>query len=174
MVLYRFAKRAENDPELPELFSHSRPDRDAVEDRIDGDTGEEFLLGERDAQLLVGAEELGIDFVQALERLDALRRRVVNQRLVVDSGVFDVAPVRLFHREPAAVGLQPPFQHELGFVLLRRDQADYAFIEARWDGIRLDIRYESVCVLTVDQRLDSRAHFNSLAFLYFSRRFNLK
>ena len=167
MILNGFAERAEDDSELAQLLFHGRSDRDAVENGVDGDAGQHFLLVQGDAELLVSLEQLGIDFVEALERLDALWRGVVDERVVVDCRIPDVAPVRLFHGEPAPVGLEAPFQHELGLVLFRRDGADYVFIEPGWDGVRLDIGDEPVRVLPVDQCLDSRAHSNSLAFLHF-------
>ena len=60
------------------------PDRDRVEDRVDRHAGEDLLLGERDAELLVGLEQLRVDLVEAAERLLGLGRGVVDDGLVVD------------------------------------------------------------------------------------------
>jgi hypothetical protein len=152
---------------LGELFLHRGTDRNAVENRVDGDTGKELLLGQRDAELFVGPQQLRIDVIEALERLDALRRRIVDEGVIVDGGIFDVPPVRLFHREPAMVALEPPIQHELGFFFLLGDEADDVLVEPGRDGIRLHVRDEPVCILAVYQRLNCRAHPNSLAFRYF-------
>ncbi len=43
----------------------SRPDRDRVEDGVDGDTGEELLLVQRDPQLVVRLLDLGVELVEA-------------------------------------------------------------------------------------------------------------
>jgi hypothetical protein len=51
-------------PTFGELFLVRGADRDRVEDRVDGHAGEALLLGERDAELLVGLEELRVDFVE--------------------------------------------------------------------------------------------------------------
>ena len=83
-----------------------------------------------------------------------------------DGRVLDVAPMGLFHRQPAAVRFEAPLEHELGLVLFRRDRADNVLVEARRHGVRLDIRDEPVGVFAVDQRLNSRTHSNSLAFPY--------
>ena len=69
--------------------------RDAVEDRIDGHACQHLLLRQRDTELLVGAEQLGVDLVQALGTvLVRLRRRVVNDALVVDLRIVDHRPPR--------------------------------------------------------------------------------
>ena len=110
---------------------------------------------------------VGIYFVEALERLDALRRGVVDEGVVVDGWVADVAPVRLLHGEPAAISLESPLEHEFRLVLLRRNRADYLLVEPGWNGVRLDVGDEPVRIFAIDQRLNSRAHSNSLAFPYF-------
>ena len=79
-------------PYLRELLLHRGADRDAVENRVDRHSGELLLLGQRDPELVVGPQKLGIDLIEALERLDALRGRVVDDVLVVDGLVVDVAP----------------------------------------------------------------------------------
>ena len=53
------------------LRLEGRRDRDAVEDRIDGDAGEQLALAQRDAELLVGLEQLRVDLVEALRRVVA-------------------------------------------------------------------------------------------------------
>lgn len=77
MLAHGLGDRTEDDAGLPELFLEGRPDRDAVEDRIDRDLArglalgaldarKDHLLAQRDAQTLIGGEQLGIDFVEAL------------------------------------------------------------------------------------------------------------
>ena len=103
-----------------------------VEDRVDGDAGELRALAQRNAELLVGLEELRVDVVERLRPvLPRLGRRVVDDRLVVDRRVVDVLPGRLLHREPVAVGLQAPLEQPLRLVLLGGDQPDDVFVQAR-------------------------------------------
>ena len=66
-LLHRLRERAEDDPVLLELLLEGGGDRDAVEDGVDRDAREPLLLVERDAELLVGASQLGVDLVEALE-----------------------------------------------------------------------------------------------------------
>jgi hypothetical protein len=77
MLADRLGDRAEDDALLLELALEGGGDRDAVEDRIDRDPGQHLLLLERDAELLVGAQELRVDLVQALGTFAGLGRGVV-------------------------------------------------------------------------------------------------
>ena len=92
MVLHRLRERHEDDAQLAELLPEGRRHRHAVEHGVDGDAGEQLLLVERDAELVEGRAHLGIDFVEAVQRLLLLRRRVVDDVLVVDRVVLDVLP----------------------------------------------------------------------------------
>ncbi len=67
MVLHRFRERAEDDAELGQLVPKRRGDRDAVEDGIHGDARQHHLLDERNAELLEGLPDFGIDLVHARE-----------------------------------------------------------------------------------------------------------
>src|SRR5690606_22942259 len=107
-------------------------DRDRVEDRIDRDPaavcrrgvrtlhpGKDHLLPERDAELLVGAQQLGIDLVKGFRTvLEALRTGVVILVLEVDLRVVEHRPVRLLEPDPAARGVEPPLGHPPGFLVL--------------------------------------------------------
>ncbi len=104
---HRLGERAEDDAHLGQFLLEGRGHRDAVEDRVDRDAGEHFLLLERNAQLLVGAEQLRVHFVEALRAVViGLRRGVVDDGLVVDRRVVDVGPVGA--RSSSASGDMPP------------------------------------------------------------------
>src|SRR5262245_60096074 len=60
-----FRERTEINPELLELFAESRRHRHAVEDRIDCNARQELALLQRNAELLVSAQKLRIDFGQS-------------------------------------------------------------------------------------------------------------
>ena len=67
----RLADREEDHAGLLQLLAEGGGDRDAVEHRVDRDlaraldAGEHLLLLDRDAELLVDAQDLGIDLVEA-------------------------------------------------------------------------------------------------------------
>ncbi len=159
MLAHGLAEGAEDDPLLRELGLVGGADRNRVEDGVHRDPGQDLLLRQRDAELLVGLEQLGIHLVEAAQRLGGPRCRVVADGLVVHRRVADVGPgVGLAHLEPATVGLEPPLQQPLRLALFRGDQADDVLAQARRRDIGLDVGDPAVLVLLVDQRLDLRAH----------------
>ena len=96
----RLGDRAEDDAGLLQLLLEGGDDRDRIEHRVDGDpraldAGQHLALAERNAELLVGREQLGIDLVEALRALAALRRGVVVDVLEVDLRIVDLGPGRL-------------------------------------------------------------------------------
>src|SRR5713101_1225919 len=156
MVLHRLGERAEDDACLGQLLLEGGGHRDAVEDGVHRDAGEHLLLLQRNAELAEGLEQLGIDLLEALRpRPLRLGRRVVDDVLVVDGRVADVLPARLLHAEPVVERLEAPLEHELGLVLLRRDEADDVFVQPARDGVRLDVGDEPVLVLPGGQVLES-------------------
>jgi len=147
MVLHRVGEGAEDHALLGELLLERRGDRDAVEDRVDRHTRQPLLLVEGDPELLEGTPHLGIDFVQARERLLRLRRSVVDDVLVVDRGMTDVRPGRLtrllLELLPMTKRPQAPVEHELRFVLLGGDQPDDVLGQPARSDVGLDVRDES-------------------------------
>jgi len=154
MVVHRLGERHENDPQAGELVAESRRDRDAVEHRVDGDAGEDLLLVDRDAELVECGAHFRIDFVEAVQHLLLLRRRVVNDVLVVDRVVLDVLPGRLFHREPEAIRLQAPLEQPLRLVLLLRDQPHDVFAETFGNRLAFDVGDEPVLVFAIGELFD--------------------
>jgi hypothetical protein len=112
------------------------------------------------------AQELGIDFVEALRPvLLRLRRRVVDDVLEVDRGMVHARPRGLAHREPVPIGGEAPFEHERRLVLLRRDLADHVLGEAVRNRVGLDVGDEAVLILAGDEVVElrcRRAHVGSL------------
>ena len=146
MLAHGLGERTEDDSDAREPLPERRRDRDAVEDRVNRDPREHLLLVDRDAELVEGRLHLGIHFVQAVQRLLLLRRRVIDDVLVVDRLVLDVLPGGLLHREPQAVSLQPPLQQPVRLLLLFRDQPDDALVETLGDRLRLDVGVKAVLV----------------------------
>ncbi len=148
VVLDRFRDRAEDDAELAELLLEGGGDRDAVEHVVHRDAGQHLLLPDRDAELLVGAQQLGIDLFQALRPVViGLGRRIVADRLVVDRRVLDPRPARLLHRAPALERLEPPRGQPLGLALLGRDEAHDLVVQTHGCDVGLDLGDEAVLVL---------------------------
>ena len=57
-----------------------------------------------------------------------------------------LGPFRLFHLQPLAIGLEPPLEHPVRFVLLLRDEADDVLVQALGGLVHLDIGLEAVFV----------------------------
>ena len=104
MVFDGIGERAEDDTGIGELFAKRRGDRHAVEYRIDRNARQCRSLVERDAELVVGFEQLGIDFFQALRSVIvvSLRRRIIRNTLIVDRFDVQFRPVRFAHRQPVS------------------------------------------------------------------------
>src|SRR5262249_38618177 len=64
-----------------------------------------------------------------------------------DRAVFDARPLGLAHGQPAAIGIEPPREHPLGLVLLRRNETDDVFGQALGSLLGFDQRLESILVL---------------------------
>ncbi len=161
MLLHRIRERAEDDAELRQLLLERRRHRDAVEDGVHGDAREQLLLLERNAELLEGAADLRIDLVEALQGRPLPRRGVVDDVLVVDRTVLDVAPGRLFHGLPHAERLEPPLEQPRGLLFLLRDEVDDVLVESARGRVLLDVGDEAVPVLARRELLDGlsgRAH----------------
>ena len=160
MILHRLRERAEEDALLLELRLEGGGDGDAVEDGVDRHAGEALLLEQRDAELFVGAQQLRIDLVEARQLRARLRRRVVDDLLVVDLRVVDHRPARLGfmrgHLEKARERLEPPCEQPLGLVLLARDQADDALVQARRHRFGFDVGDEAVLILALGELLEGR------------------
>ena len=158
MLLHRLGERTEDHAHFRQLVLEGGGDRDAVEHRVHRDAGQHLLLGQRNAQLLVGAQNLRIELVQALQLRLLLGRRVVGDVLIVDRRIVDVRPLRLafllLKRRPVAKGLQPPLQHELGLVLLGRDQANDVFVQTLGDALFFNVGDEAPLVFALRQIIE--------------------
>src|SRR5208283_4627011 len=137
MLSHGLRDRTEDDTGSGEFFLEGRRDRDAVEYRVEGDLAglharENFLFTQRNPELFISAQQLGIDLLERGGPRRRLRRGVVIEALVVDRRMLDPRPARLIHREPTAIGAQPPFGQPVRLVLLGRNEADDLFREPFW------------------------------------------
>ena len=167
MLARRLRDRAEDHPGVGQVLAEGCRHRDTVEHRIHGDTRQRLLLLQRDAEFLVGAQQLRIHLVEALEDRFLFRRREIRDRLEVDLRMMHRRPFRRRHTQPVPKRLQAVFEHPLGFLFTLRDEADDIFVEARRDDVGLDVGHEAVLVAAFDQCVYlfcCRAHglFNSL------------
>ena len=123
--------------------------RDAVEHRVDRDlaraldAGEHLLLLDRDAELFVDAQDLGIDLVEAAELRLRLGLGIIIGVLEIDLRDVELGPAHLLHGQPGAIGLEPPFEHPFGLVLLGRDEADRVLVQALGRELLLDVGGEA-------------------------------
>jgi len=67
MVLDRIRERAEDHARFAQLCLERGSHGDAVKHRVHGHAGQQLLLVQRNAQLGIGAEDLRINFIQALQ-----------------------------------------------------------------------------------------------------------
>ena len=84
VVLHRFGERAEDDADFGQLLLERRRHRHAVEHRVDRDAREQLLLLEGNPELVEGLPDFRVDLVEALQARLLLRRRVIDDVLVVD------------------------------------------------------------------------------------------
>lgn len=154
VLLDGLAHGAKDDAGLGEVSAKGGGDGDRVEDGVHRDVGEALLLVERDAELVEGAQELGVHLVEALLLLLLLGLAVVRERLVVDGRVRVVRPRGLFHAEPAPEGAQAELEHPLGLVLLGADGAHDVLVQARGERVGLNHRLEAVLVGAVEHLLE--------------------
>ena len=145
VVLDGMGERAEDHADRRELLPEGGADRDRVEHGVDRDAGEPRSLVQRDVQLLVGFEQLGIDLGEILRAVGKrLRRRVVGQRLEVDRFDPQLRPVGMRHRHPLLQGGEPALEQELRLALAPGYLADRGLVEARRQRVRIDLRHEAV------------------------------
>src|SRR5262245_56850093 len=169
VLLQGFRDRHEQHTGLGELRLEGGRDRDRIEHGVDRNLAvavaldhfrviavravgilhafERCDLAQRDAELLVGLEDLGVDFVERLRALLLLGGRVVIDVLIVDRTVLHARPLGLAHGQPAVIGVEPPREHPLGLVLLRRDETDDVLGQAFGGLLGFDQRLEPVLVL---------------------------
>src|SRR5215475_6873710 len=156
MLTDRLRDRHEDHAGLFQFFLEGRRHRNGVEHRVDGNTrartiaalypGQDLLFAQRNSQLFVSAENLGVDLVERFQRR-LLRRRVIVDVLIIDFRIVHACPGRLAHRQPAAIGFQPPGQHPLRLVFLARDESDRVFRQALWGLFGFDLGLEPILVL---------------------------
>ena len=117
-----------------------------------GDAGQHLLLVQRDAQLLVGLQQLGVHLVQALGTVGpGFGRGIIGDGLVVYAVVPDVGPVGFGHVQPQAVGLQAPFRQPLRLALHGGDMAYDLLAQARRQRLGIDVGDEAVLVFLLDE-----------------------
>ena len=124
------------------------------------DAGEDFLLAQRNAELLVGLEDFRIDFVERRQRI-LLRRRIVIGVLIIDLRIIDACPSRLAHGEPALKGFEPPGQHPFRLILFGRNETDGIFRQALRGLLGFDIGDEPVFILV---NVDTADLFDGLLY----------
>ena len=183
MLLQRFRDWAEDHADLGKLCLEGRSDRHRIEHRIDGDAsplhaGENLAFAQRNAKLLVGAQQGRIDLVQRLRPRHRFRCRVVIEVLEVDLGIVHAGPGGLLHGQPPTIGLEPPLGHPLRLGLLGRDEAHDILVQALGGLVGLDVGDESVLVgidvdgfHPIDGLLDGRHCFSPHPTGFKDRRF---
>src|SRR5215213_4161965 len=143
---------AKDHPGTRKLFLEGGDDGHRIEHRIDSDpgafdAGQHFALAQRNTEFLIGAQQLGIDLIEALRRRMALWRGIVIEILEIDFRVGDARPLGLGHGEPVPIGFKAPCEHPFGLALLARNEDDDLLGEALGGLFGFDIGREAVFVL---------------------------
>ena len=146
VVVDGFADAAEDDAMLGELLLEAGEDRDGVENGVDGHVGQHLLLLQRDAELFVGRQDFGVNFVQAVQLGLLLGGRVVAERLQVHGRVMHVGPLRLLQGQKVAVRLEAELEHPLRLLLFGAEGAHDVFAEARLKLVDFDVGGEAPLV----------------------------
>ena len=135
IFLDRLGDGAENHSRLLQLLAECGGHANAVKHRIHRhfarafDPGQHFLFGQRNAELVINAFDLGIELVERGQFRLRLGRRIIIGVLIIDRRVADFGPIRLFHGLPQAERFEPPFEHPFRLFLLGRDKPHGVFIE---------------------------------------------
>mmetsp|Transcript_20081 Transcript_20081/g.52246 ORF Transcript_20081/g.52246 Transcript_20081/m.52246 type:complete len:278 (-) Transcript_20081:1701-2534(-) len=139
---------------LRQVLPEGGGDGHRVKHGIHSHVGHALLLVQWDAQLLKGAQQLGVHLIKALLFLLDLWLRVVGDALVVKRGVGVVAPPWLLHCQPLTEGLQAELQHPVRLVLLGTDGTHHILIQAFGEGLALNEGLEAKLVGAVNELLD--------------------
>ena len=144
---HRLADGAEDDAFLLKFVAESRLDAHRVHHCIDGCSCQRHAFLQRDAQLVEGFHQLGVDVARTLFLLLLRGVSIVADGLIVYRRHLEVPPSGLFEREPVAVGIQAELEEPLRLSLLLGDESDDVLRESLLDDFRLYIGGEAVLVL---------------------------
>ena len=104
--MHGFRQRAENNASFFELVLKGGDHRYTVEYRIDRDACQHLLFQQRNAELVIGLQQLGVHLIQRLGPiLGFLGCAVVTDFLVVNRRDVEMRPVRRIHGEPMSISL---------------------------------------------------------------------
>jgi len=107
------------------------PTETESENRVDGHTSERLLLVEENAELAYVASNSGSTSSERLERLDALRRRVVAARLIVDLWYLTFRPNEVDIVSQREYALRRPLEEPIRLTLLFRNEGYDVFAQPR-------------------------------------------
>ena len=148
MIADRFGDRAEDHARFAELLLERRRDRHGIEHRVDRHAGQELLLVQRNAELLVGLQQLRIDFVEARWASPSSSAPRSNRRS--DNRSWDNArapsSALSISRQRRKAASRHSSIHS-GSSFLGRDEAHDVFVEALGARLHLDVGDEAVFVL---------------------------
>ena len=156
----RFGNRTEDHASFFQLRTEGGGDGYAIENRIHRNpttrhpailaafhAREQFLLGNRDTQLFIDAQDFGIDLVQTAQLGLRLGRSVIIGILIIDRINVELGPIGHLHRQPMAIGLQPPFEHPFGLILLGGDETNGVFAQPLGRELRVDVARPAMLII---------------------------
>ena len=133
VVLHCVAYRAEYDALLGQLLLEGGLHRHRVHYGVDRRSAQRQPLFQRNAQLVEGLHQFGVNLL--LLRLGLLGQRVgiVRYGLVVNLRQMHVSPRGLLHREPVAESLQAEVEHPFRLALLGRNEPHDVLVQSSVD-----------------------------------------
>src|SRR5204863_1562454 len=95
-----------------------------------------------------------------------LWRGIITDLLIIDGWIMYLRPGRFLHGEPVTIGFQPPFEEEVRFIFLLRNEADDVLAQPGRSGVGLQVSVEAVLVFLLYEALNC---FSCRAHISFSR-----
>ena len=145
-MLHGLAKGAEDDAFFGQCILKRRLHRHAVHHRINRHSAQLRPLMQWNTQFVEGLHQFRINLIHTFRSLFLLRRRIVNDVLIVDGRNPEMRPCRHLKRLPVAERFQAERQQPIRLVLLCRNQANGCFIQSAMNDICINISHETVFV----------------------------
>ena len=165
MLAHRLGEGAEDDALLGQALAEGRSHAHGIEHGVHRHAAlglhasQHLPLVQRDAQLVEGFQQRGVDLVRAV--FVAFGRRPVDDVLEIDGRQLEVPPLRRGHLPPLAERPQTELQQPVRLAFLGGNQADDVLVEALRHVLLGDFGHEAVLVLLGGEIPDQIIHRNT-------------
>ena len=173
MFFHGFTERTEDNPMFCQLFFERRHDGYTVKHGVHGNlrrafnASEDFLLFQRNAELVVDLKDFRINFVERLRPFLLHRGSIVVKLVIFRLFIVHHRPFGFFQRQPALVSFQPPLQQPFRLFLLCGDETDHIFVQALRGEFLLNVGIEAIFILIRFECANALDRFGFDAVFYF-------